>query len=143
MASQQRQTADALVEAFNAMDNEAIISFRAPDCVRQILPLSLKFPPQTNAAYRANLESMRSIFSSFRIVVNDVIEDLPNRKIVMYITAEGQTPIGEYQNEYVWKMTFDEEGKKVVEWSEFVDVGMARDFAPKLKAEAMRRKEME
>ncbi|KAF2476719.1 uncharacterized protein BDR25DRAFT_278026 [Lindgomyces ingoldianus] len=141
MPSRQRQTADALVCAFNNMDNDAILSLRAPDCMRQILPLSLNFPAQSNAKYLANLSSMKSLFTSFQIRVDDVIEDLVQRKIVMFVTALGQTPVGEYNNEYVWKMKFDEAGEKIVEWSEFVDVGMVKDFYPRLVAEIKRREE--
>lgn len=61
------------------------------------------------------------------------------KKIVMFISAHGDTPVGEYKNEYVWKMAFEEGGEKVCEWVEFVDVGMARDFYPLLKGEMIRR----
>ena len=41
-----------------------------------------------------------------------------------------------------WKMGFEEnkedEVMRISEWSEYVDVGMARDFAPKLR-EAMKK----
>ena len=40
--------------------------------------------------------------------------------------------MGEYRNEYVWKMGFEEGGARVDEWVEYVDVGMVRDFYPKL-----------
>jgi len=49
--------------------------------------------------------------------------------------------VGEYVNEYVWNMEFDEAGEKIVGWREFVDVGMARDFFPKLMAEVRKKRE--
>ncbi|KAF2788561.1 hypothetical protein K505DRAFT_378830 [Melanomma pulvis-pyrius CBS 109.77] len=141
MPSRQRQTADAIATAFNTMDIATIISLRSPTCLRQILPASLAYPPQTNAQYEAQLQAMSSIFSAFKITVDDVIEDVEQRKIAMFVRAEGQTPIGVYNNQYVWRMEFDEAGEKVDMWTEFVDVGMVRDFYPRLVGEMKRRAE--
>ncbi|OAL52782.1 hypothetical protein IQ07DRAFT_585887 [Pyrenochaeta sp. DS3sAY3a] len=156
MSSKERQTADAIVVAFNSMDIDAILGFRTPDCQRVILPASLNIAPQSNSAYRANLAAMNGIFTSFKLAVHDVIEGTSStsgestedqgastvhekKKIVMYISARGDTPVGEYKNEYVWKMGFEDGGERVCEWVEYVDVGMARDFYPLLKAEMIRR----
>ena len=141
MPSRQRQTADTLVQAFNAQDTASIVALRTPTCVRTFLPSSLHLPPQSNTQYLAHLNQVNAVFSSFAITVNDVIEDEPNRKIVMFVSARGDTPVGEYRNEYVWKMGFEEEGEKMLisEWTEYVDASMARDFYPKLAAEMKRR----
>lgn len=84
---------------------------------------------------------MNGLFTSFAITVTDTVEDLANRKIVMFVSAKGETPVGQYNNEYVWKMGFDESGEKISEWVEYVDAGMARDFYPKLMGELKRRAE--
>ena len=44
--------------------------------------------------------------------------------------------VGEYVNEYVWFLKFDEDETQIVESKEFVDTVMNRDFFPKL-AKAM------
>lgn len=150
MLSKERQTADAIVAAFNTMDIDTIISLRTSDCKRVFLPTSLGYNPQSNDAYRANLMGMKSIFTSFHVTVNDVIEGtsttpspegvaVERKKIVLFVSARGSTPVGEYNNEYVWKMAFDESGETVNEWTEYVDVGMTRDFYPLLKGEMIRR----
>ncbi|CAO2657167.1 Nn.00g032930.m01.CDS01 [Neocucurbitaria sp. VM-36] len=148
MPSRERQTADAIVAAFNSMDIDTIVSLRTPDCQRVFLPTSLKYKPQSNEAYRANLTGMKSIFNSFQITVNDVIEGTSEtstegngqrKKIVMFVSARGGTPVGEYKNDYVWKMAFEEKGARVSEWVEYVDVGMTRDFYPLLMGEMARR----
>lgn len=54
----------------------------------------------------------------------------------MYLRARADTKAGEYRNEYVWFLRFDEEGL-IDEMKEYVDTVMYRDFWPKLK-EAMR-----
>jgi hypothetical protein len=126
MPSKERQTADAIVAAFNIMDVDAIISLRTPECKRVFMPSSLNYTPQTNEEYGERLTGMKSIFASFHVTVDDVIEGPSSngdrKKIVMYVSARGDTPVGEYKNEYVWKMGFDESGEKVNEWVEYVDV---------------------
>ncbi|KAF1365872.1 hypothetical protein EJ07DRAFT_94391 [Lizonia empirigonia] len=142
MPSRERQTADHLVAAYNTMDVNTIIALRTPDCERVFLPSSLKLPPQSNEAFRANLLAFSAVFTSFAITVNDVIEsvtDVSQKRIVMYVSVAGETPVGEYRNEYVWKMGFEEGGERIESWSEFVDVGVARDFYPHLKGEMLRR----
>jgi hypothetical protein len=139
MPSKQRQTADAIAAAFSSMDIPTLMLHRAPTCTRNFLPASLGYPPQTNEQYEAQLTTMATIFTSFNVTVSDVIEDLEAKKIVMFVSARGDTPIGEYRNEYVWKMEFEEKGEKVGKWTEFVDVGMVRDFYPKLVGEMKRR----
>jgi hypothetical protein len=139
MVSRQRQTADTIATSFSKMDIPTLISLRTPTCTRNFLPASLGYPPQTNEQYEAQLNSMATIFTSFAVTVNDVVEDVAGKKIVMFVSARGDTPVGEYRNEYVWKMEFDESGEKVEKWTEFVDVGMARDFYPKLVGEMKRR----
>ncbi len=132
--SRQRLTADKVVAAFQAMDIKTIDSVRAPECQRIILPRSLKLPASNNAEYSRHLQQLVPIFKNFHLIVNDVIEDPKARKIVMHLIAHADTVVGEYNNEYVWFMDFDEEGEKIVAWKEFVDVGVNRDFWPKLQA---------
>lgn len=121
------------------MDVPGIISLRAPDCMRRFHPASLGFAAQNNAAYKSNLDSLASIFHNFQLNVTDVVEDLGARKICMWLEARADTVVGEYRNEYVWNMEFDEAGEQIVGFKEFVDAGMVRDFYPRLKEELGRR----
>lgn len=142
MPSQERITVNALITAYNAMDTSTIIALRTPDCKRIFLPHSLAYTPQSNEAFRQNLAAMASVFTSFHVDVDDVVEGVADsgaKTIVMYVSARGETPVGEYRNEYVWKMGFTDDGRLIKEWSEFVDVGVARDFYPLLKGEMLRR----
>ncbi|KAJ4992655.1 hypothetical protein SVAN01_01701 [Stagonosporopsis vannaccii] len=143
MPSKERQTADKLVAAYNAMDVDTIIALRTPDCERAFLPsTSLKYPPQSNTFFRQNLNGIAAVFTSFKIVVDDVIEgtnDAGAKRIVMYVSAFGESAVGEYRNQYVWRMGFTGDGELISEWTEFVDVGVARDYYPLLKGEMVRK----
>jgi ketosteroid isomerase-like protein len=97
----------------------------------------MKLPPQDNATYEKSLSSLATVFQNFRLDVHDVIEDVDARKVVMWLSARADTAAGEYVNEYMWVLDFDEKGEKIVGVKEFVDTVMQRDFWPKLQ-ESMR-----
>src|SRR5215469_2165473 len=126
--TRQRQTADAAIEAMNNMDTETFTSLRSPDCMRSLHPMSLKIPASTNEQFAAQLTSLKPIFRNFSLTVTELVEDVDERKICIWLLARADTAIGEYRNEYVWLMEFDESGEKIARMKEFVDAGMVRDF---------------
>ncbi|MCJ1483962.1 hypothetical protein MMC06_004130 [Schaereria dolodes] len=130
----QRRTFDALIVAFNHMDIPAIMSFRSPVCTQKIHPLkSNPHPPQDNAAYLKRLSYIIKAFNNFHLEVHEVIEDTLQRKISAWLTAKGETKgAGEYNNEYMWVLEFDENGK-VVKIKEFVDTLYQKEFFPNLR----------
>jgi hypothetical protein len=132
--SPQRQTAEAVVAAFNVMDIEKIMSFRDLSCLRHIVPVSLGLKPQDNARFLGELQKLRPIFQNFSLTINDVVEDREARRICMWLSARADTAAGEYVNEYTWTMDFDESGRKLTQVREFVDTVVNKEFWPKLVA---------
>ena len=78
------------------------------------------------------------MFRNFTLTAHEVLEDVGARKVVMELDARADTAAGEYVNEYMWVLAFEEGGQRVVEVKEFVDTVMQRDFWPRLK-ECMQR----
>ncbi len=137
--SPQKRTALALVEAFNRMDVPAIIAPRTPSCLRHFYPSAMAQRPQDTTTYAESLHSLHAIFRNFSLTLDELIEDSSNPKrprICMWLSARADTAAGEYVNEYVWLLDFDESGERIIRTKEFSDNLMARDFFPKLK-EAM------
>ena len=132
--SPQRKTAESLVAAFNDMDVDRIIAHRSPDCLRFFIPTSMGFSPQDNATYGDSLHQLTTIFHNFSCTINDLLEDKQANRICLYLSARGDTVAGEYVNEYMWLLDFDESGEKITRSKEYSDTAMARDFFPKLKA---------
>lgn len=132
--STQRQTAEALVKAFNEMDVDAIVSFRDPKALRHLIPESMGNKPQDNDTYARSLKQIRTVFTDFSLTVNDILEDRDGRRICLWATARGNSAAGHYVNEYVWLLDFDETGTKILGSKEYSDTIMARDFFPKLQA---------
>lgn len=52
----------------------------------------------------------------------------------MWLSARADTAVGEYVNEYMWTMDFDESGRKLTQIREFVDTVVNKEFWPKLVA---------
>ncbi|KAL9116423.1 MAG: hypothetical protein Q9187_007052 [Circinaria calcarea] len=131
-----KQTADALVAAFNAMDIPTILSFRSPCCLRTIVPRSLNILPASNNAFEKHRYQVRSVFANYKLDVHDVVEDVAARRIVMWLAARADTVDGPYESEYMWTMEFDESGEKIVAMRpmrEFVDAVMKKEFGPKFR----------
>ncbi|KAF2724724.1 hypothetical protein K431DRAFT_131598 [Polychaeton citri CBS 116435] len=133
LKSTQRLTAEAIVDAFNQMDIDAIVFYRAPECMRFILPASLNQPPTNNEQYRASLLHVKAVFNNFSLTINDIVEDTGASKICLWLSARADTLAGEYINEYMWTMEFDATGTRITKMLEFVDAGTYRDFWPKLQ----------
>ena len=148
--SPQRRAALSLVAAFNAMNIPAILSHRTSTCTRHFLPSTISGKPQDNATYERHLKSLLSIFRQFELTVDDVIEEAiigppvdgalrPREdmegisgRVVLWLTARGDSVVGEYRNEYVWLLEF--EGGKISKTKEYSDSLQAKEFWPKLQA---------
>lgn len=128
-----RKTAGEIVAAFNRMDVDAIMSYRAPECRRYLFPSSMSLDSQDNATYAASLHQLRTVFSNFSLKMTDLIEDCDSQRICLWLAAKADTAAGLYLNEYVWLLEFDELGEHVTKTNEFSDSSMAKDFFPKLR----------
>jgi hypothetical protein len=65
--STQKSTTASVIAAYNAWNIDAILAFRAPDCIQQILPHSLNRAPQTNAEYRERFSVLMPLFENFTV----------------------------------------------------------------------------
>ena len=139
--SPQRKTAEAVVAAFNSMDVDSIIAHRSPDCLRHFIPKSMGFPPQNNTTYGRSLHQLSGIFHNFSCIIDDLVEDRQTKRICLHLSARGDTMAGEYVNEYMWLLDFDESGEKITCSKEYSDTILARDFFPKLEAAMTKRRE--
>ena len=132
MTSPQKRTSLALIAAFNAMDIDAILSHRSPGCMRHILPSSLNIAPTNNTEYAQQLQRLFPIFSNFELTLQDCVEDREALRVVLWLKARADTLAGEYLNEYMWTLDFDETGERILRMHEFVDSAVQREFWPKL-----------
>ena len=134
MENSMRQTAEAVINAFNNLDVDTIVAYRSTDCLRHFLPASMGNKPQDNTTYARSLYQLRAIFHNFSLTVNDVLADKEARRMCLWLSARADTAAGEYVNEYCWLLDFDETGTKIIKTKEYSDTLMAKEFFPKLQA---------
>ena len=94
--------------------------------MRYILPSSMAHT-ENNEQFRASMIKLKQIFKTFSLTIHDVVEDQDARKICMYLKARADTLAGEYVNEYMWTLDFDESGSKITKVVEFVDSTASRE----------------
>lgn len=142
--------ANEVIVAYNAWDPVAIQAYRTASCRHQVLPASLARPEMSNEEYAAFFGRLMSLFSGFRVTVHDVYADAEGGKVVIHAMSRGDTPIGEYANEYMLVLVVveveDGQGKKVGKvdrFLEFVDSHTSKDFLPRLFAWAKENGKME
>ncbi|KAI0396162.1 hypothetical protein F5Y17DRAFT_420636 [Xylariaceae sp. FL0594] len=128
-----RQTALAMIDAYNAWDIEAMIALRSEDCVQQIIPKSLNRPGLNNEAYRAWFASIMPYFEAFTAEVLDLVEDAAHNKVTVWARSTASTPIGPYANEYMLLFHMNEAGDKITRFYEFVDTVQSNTFFPRLR----------
>ncbi|KAK7609331.1 hypothetical protein JOL62DRAFT_183639 [Phyllosticta paracitricarpa] len=142
--SKQRQTALAIVDAMKRFDTRTVFELRERNAPREIYPRVLGAKTQDDEGMRNSLNLFRNVFRSLELTVVEIVEDLPARKVCLWLCADGHTVTGKYANDFVWCLHFNETGTKVVRWIEFSDslstklhlpelVGSTEDDVPELK----------
>ncbi|EKG20970.1 hypothetical protein MPH_01728 [Macrophomina phaseolina MS6] len=132
--SRQRQTALAVVDAFNRLDTTTVWKLRDRSCWREIYPKSLGAPPQDNNSCQQALNMLANTFKEMHMSIHEIIEDIPQRKVCLWIIATGRTVSGPFTNEYVWSLEFDESGSQIIRWKEFADAISTKAIFPELMA---------
>ncbi|KAK0640433.1 Austinol synthesis protein H [Lasiodiplodia hormozganensis] len=132
--TRQRQTALAVIDAFNRIDTTTVWKLRDRSCWREIYPKSLGAMPQDNAACQQALNMLANTFKEMHMSVHEIIEDIPARKVCLWIIATGRTVSGPFTNEYVWSLEFDETGSQIIRWKEFADAISTKNLFPELMA---------
>ncbi|KAK0516664.1 hypothetical protein JMJ35_001267 [Cladonia borealis] len=127
------ETANAVIESYNTWTPEAVMAYRAPDCIMQILPASLGRQPMNNEQYLAYFTSIMPELRNFHVTVKNTIVDEEARKVAMHASSTATTDLGDYSNEYMLVLHMTEDGKKVVRGEEFVDSKRSTDFLTRLR----------
>ena len=134
------KTAHAVIAGYDTWTLDAILSYRANNCLHYILPTSLGIKPMNNAQYATYFEPNLPLFRDFKVKVHDTIHDAATQKVSMWATSTAMTDIGGYTNEYMIVLHLNEEGTKVEKLFEYVDSAHSIQFMGKLRAEGEKRR---
>ena len=80
---------------------------------------------------------MLPAFQDFHVTVLDIMEDASANKVTIWASSTAKTAIGDYANEYLLMLYFDETGEKLVRFLEFVDSAQSIEFFTKLRKHVM------
>ena len=121
-------TANEAIEGYNIWTTESIMSYRAPHCTHQVLPLSLGRQPLNNEQYLAYFTPMMALFKDFHVVVKNAVVDEEAKQVTMHATSSAMTAVGKYDNEYMLALRMTEDGTKVEKFDEFVDSKYSSEY---------------
>lgn len=128
------ETAQSVIDGFNTWTPEAIIAYRAPNCIHQVLPSSLGRSPLNNEQYLAYFKPIMPAFRDFHVTVETQVVDEAARKVVTHASSTATTDLGDYNNEYMLVLHMTEDCGKVERFEEFVDSKYSSEFLPRLRA---------
>ena len=133
-----KKTATDYIDCCNKGTVDAVLSLRTDTCKHTHLPSSLGVPTYNKAEYGAFFGQFIGVMNDSSIRIADdkeMVVDVESRKVVMHTKAKANTPVGEYENEYMWILTMTEDGKMIDDIVEFCDSTRAVDLMKKLQAQ--------
>ena len=69
------------------------------------------------------------------MTIDDYLSVPSERRVVARSSMKATAKFGPFNNEYVWWLTFNETGEKIVKIEEFIDRKAAADLLAKARAE--------
>lgn len=118
------------------------MSCRAPNCIHQVLPLSLGRQPLNNEQYLAHFEPIMRALRKFQATVKNTVVDIEARQVVINASGTAMTDIGDYSNEYVLMLRMTRDGTKVEMFEESVDSLYNAEFFVKLRKRLVAKSEV-
>ncbi|VUC32604.1 unnamed protein product [Clonostachys rosea] len=133
-----QKTATNFIDCCNEHTVDAILSLRTDTCKHTHLPSSLGIGTYNKAEYGAFYGRFADMMKDCSCRIADdkeMVVDVESRKVVMHVKNKGSTPLGEYENEYMWILTMTEDGKMIQEIVEFCDSAKAIELMKKQQAQ--------
>lgn len=143
LRDQMLQTARLFISSFNEFTVDSVVAHRSPTCLHRLRPGTLNSPPKTNAEYSEWVRNLMAVMRGFKLHLQDGHEpaiDEVSRKVTLPLRSTCETDLGEYQNEYIWILTLNEEGTAIDDIIEFADSAYTLEWIQKLQAAAQQKK---
>ncbi|KAI7221580.1 hypothetical protein KC333_g1648 [Hortaea werneckii] len=132
-----KHTAQAVCDGYEKWEIDAVMAPRTQDCIHHLGPKSLGRPFRNNQQYCAYFSTVQAIFHDFKvgqlnIEVADQVFDVDQKKAALHIFGSASSPVGKYEQEYSWFLTFNEDGTKVKRIEEMIDSSYLAEFFKRL-----------
>lgn len=128
--------ADDFIEGFNTNIPKETVAHRSPNCKHRFIPVSPDNPTRANEEYETFITPALKFMQNYRFRFSEglfPIIDEETRTIVLFLVASAETPIGPYQNEYVFTLRASADGTEINEIVEFVDTKQTSEFMARIQ----------
>ncbi|KAL5363430.1 hypothetical protein BJX96DRAFT_155719 [Aspergillus floccosus] len=112
------------IENMRDFSPEAVLSNRTDDCTSYLAPRTVGSKRMDNDRYREGFIQVAGQLKNFQLEFVDgegPIVDEVNRKVVLHMKSHAETISGPYENEYIFILTFNEDGTLLKGLIEFLD----------------------
>lgn len=112
------------IENMRDFSPEAVLSNRTDDCISYIAPRTFGGRPMDNDGYLEGFNQIGGQLKNFQLDLVDgeaPIVDEVNRKVVLHMESHAESISGPYENEYIFILTFNEDGTLLKGLIEFLD----------------------
>lgn len=133
-----KSTATSFIDCCNKFTVDAVLSLRTDTCKHTHLPSSLGIPTYNKTEYGAFYGRYTDMMKDCNCrIVDDkqMVVDVESRKVVMHVAIKGNTPLGEYENEYMFTLTMTGDGKMIEDIVEFCDSAKAVELMKRQQAQ--------
>ncbi|KAK4504444.1 hypothetical protein PRZ48_005360 [Zasmidium cellare] len=134
----QRRTAVRLLEGWDEHTVDGLLRDRTPDCLNGALPKRLGRHGRSNDEIAGGIRKLSPLLDDVKMKIWNIISDPEQHQAVVHATAMGETPLGFYENEHVFFLSFNEDGSKVNRVEEYVDTSYSEAFVKKMQAYAQK-----
>jgi hypothetical protein len=141
MVSKRLETAKKFISFFEALDSKILEAILAPNYTHEFAPTSLcraaGLGVRDRAGFINHTSHIGDIMTSFPVTAKEYIESDKGNQVVVWATSEakwrddvkgdGAEAEWAYEGEYVFMLTMDESGDKIVKTVEFLDSKQTAD----------------
>lgn len=133
VASMQEKTLYNFIEKWKAWTPEGMISCFDGDYTQTPLPFSLGQPTRSRDEVECGLPMLMQLITNYKLTINEIVHDPARGRAAVYAISTGDSPVGEWTNEYAVFMTFNVTGDKIASLREMVDSAFMEGFFAKVR----------
>ncbi|GIZ46905.1 hypothetical protein CKM354_001001100 [Cercospora kikuchii] len=129
----QAATLDKFIQGWKEWTPEGMMGAMGEGYTQRTLPFSLGHPPRSKPEVEFILPKLIDTVKNYKLDIKHIVHDAAQGKAVIYAVSAGDTPFGDWTNEYAVFLKFSENSETVQSVEEMVDSAFMKDFMPKLQ----------
>ena len=133
MPSKLLQTALSYIDAFKTLSSDSFLAVMAPTAIQEFAPASITPPgPMDPTGFANHISKLSNVLAGFPVYPKEIYENEEKRQVTLWCTSlaifrdevrDDSFTDAEwsYRGEYIFILTMDESGEKIVRVIEFLD----------------------